>query len=192
MYMISQWHIIKLTRGHAPCNVCHVVMFLCSKGKLKQSEKKVPTMLLSPSRDWLTRLMINSWQWQGWVTRGAQVNLSGGLLSYEWWHSDKAECHHFVVGEREIGREMADSFGPAYMIAAMCHAHQAMSLTAGVRVHLSLFSAHCRLLINGWVFRFCECCVWAGRRCSCPRANVRQILKMFLLNMLSHLLKCTN
>lgn len=55
------------------------------------------------------------------------VNLSGDLLSYEWWHNDKAECHRFIVGEREIGREMADSFGSAYMIPERCHAHQAMS-----------------------------------------------------------------
>lgn len=33
-------------------------------------------------------------------SRGLWVNLSGGPLSYEWWHDDKAECHHFVVGER--------------------------------------------------------------------------------------------
>lgn len=59
----------------------------------------------------------------------------------------------------EIGREMADSFGPE-----VCHAHQA---TAG-QVHLNLFSAHCTLLIDAQAFRFCLC--WCacqqGRKCS--------------------------
>lgn len=80
------------------------------------------------------------------MTLGAWVNLSGGLLSYEWWYNDKAECHHFVVGEREIGREMADSFGLAYMIPEIYHAHIAMSKTVGARVHLNLFSA--KLIVN--------------------------------------------
>lgn len=44
---------------------------------------------------------LSDWGWQ--------VNLSGDLLSSEWWHHDKAECHHFAVAGKEIGREMADS-----------------------------------------------------------------------------------
>lgn len=47
---------------------------------------------------------LSDWGWQ--------VNLSGGLLNSEWWHHDKAECHHFAVAEKEIGREMADSNQP--------------------------------------------------------------------------------
>lgn len=67
------------------------------------------------------------------MTLGPWVNLSGGLLSYEWWHNDKAECHHFVARGGEIGREMADSFRPAYVIPEISRAHHAMSETERVR-----------------------------------------------------------
>lgn len=37
-------------------------------------------------------------------------------MCFELWHNDKAECHHFIVlereKEREIGREMADCVSP--------------------------------------------------------------------------------
>lgn len=45
---------------------------------------------------------LSDWGWQ--------VNLSGDLLSGEWWHHDKTECHHFAVAGKEIGREMAESW----------------------------------------------------------------------------------
>lgn len=45
---------------------------------------------------------LSDWGWQ--------VNLSGDLLSSEWWHHDKAECHHFASAGKEIGREMAESW----------------------------------------------------------------------------------
>lgn len=45
---------------------------------------------------------LSDWGWQ--------VNLSGDLLSSEWWHHDKAECHHFAAAGKEIGREMAESW----------------------------------------------------------------------------------
>lgn len=122
------------------------------------------------SLHWLTSLMINSWRWQGWVTLGPWVNLSGGLLSYEWWHNDKAECHHFVARGGEIGREMADSFRPAYqrypVLTTPCLKQREFG------VHRSLFSAHCRLsLIDDLEVLLCVC--WCVRvpagRCSCWR-----------------------
>lgn len=92
------------------------------------------------------------------------VNLSGGLLSYEWWCNDKAECHHFVLGEGEIGREMADSSGPACMIPEIFHARLAMAETTGVRVHLNLFSAEVGVHFLWLVICVSEC---VGREGTC-------------------------
>lgn len=55
--------------------------------------------------DWHFSWSINGGDGVEW-----QVNLSGDLLSSEWWHHDKAECHHFAAAGKEIGREMAESW----------------------------------------------------------------------------------
>lgn len=89
---------------------------------------------------------LSDWGWQ--------VNLSGDLLSSEWWHHDKAECHHFAVAGKEIGREMADSLTSLQDAkAAPCPTTLPWFQQWGF---VPLLYAQSRLLIGVHVFQICE------------------------------------
>lgn len=88
---------------------------------------------------------LSDWGWQ--------VNLSGDLLRSEWWHHDKAECHHFAVAGREIGREMADSWTGLYDAkAAPCPTTLPCFHQWGF---VPLLYSRSRLLIGVHVFQIC-------------------------------------
>lgn len=90
--------------------LCGNWIILLGRGKCR----KLPcySTAISPDPS-LVVTRLSDWGWR--------VNLSGDLLSTEWWHHDKAECHHFVVPGKEIGHEMADSWTSLHDAkAALC------------------------------------------------------------------------